>query len=246
MVNSSNINIRMMIHVAKCFGSLLDKMVFVGGCATGLFITDPAVPAVRATKDVDVIVEVVSRSEYHELENQLRLRGFANDMSDGAPVCRWIIDDIKVDVMPTQEDILGFANCWYLPAIKNAVPFEFKQEITIQLVTAPYFISTKIEAFKGRGKGDYIASHDIEDIITILDGRLEILSEIRNSPHDLKEYLANMFQKLLSCNAFVESLSGHLLPDEASQARLVRIKTLMKEIASIQKHFNNVIIKAEI
>jgi hypothetical protein len=71
-------------------------------------------------------------------------------MSENAPVCRWLVDSIKVDVMPTQEDILGFSNRWYLPAIKHAVHVVLEKELTIQLVTPPYFLATKIEAFKGR------------------------------------------------------------------------------------------------
>jgi len=55
MINNRDINIRLIIHVAKSLGDLRKKVVFVGGCATGLFITDPAMPEVRATQDVDVM-----------------------------------------------------------------------------------------------------------------------------------------------------------------------------------------------
>ena len=49
MINSKDMNIRMLIQVAKRLGDLRDKVVFVGGCATGLFITDSAMPEVRIT-----------------------------------------------------------------------------------------------------------------------------------------------------------------------------------------------------
>lgn len=88
MINSRDINIRLIIHVAKCLGDLRKKVVFVGGCATGLFITDPAMPEVRATQDVDVIVEVASRVQYYNIEEELRAKGFKQDMSEGAPLCR--------------------------------------------------------------------------------------------------------------------------------------------------------------
>ncbi len=194
MINTRDINIRMIIAVAKRLGDLRDKVVFVGGCATGLFITDPAMPEVRATQDVDVIVEVASRMDYYRLEEELRIRGFKQDMSENAPVCRWLVDRIKVDVMPTQEEILGFSNRWYLPAIKNADQLQLEDDLTIKLVTPPYFLATKIEAFKGRGGGDYMASHDMEDIITVLDGRPEIVSEIRSSSDDLKIFLSRTFE----------------------------------------------------
>jgi predicted nucleotidyltransferase len=233
MINNKDVNIRMIIHVAKRLGDLRDKVVFVGGCATGMFITDPAMPEVRATQDVDVIVEVTSRMEYYRLEEELRSRGFKQDMSENAPVCRWLVDVIKVDIMPTQEDILGFSNRWYLPAIKNADHIELENELTIKLVSPPYFLATKIDAFKGRGGGDYMASHDMEDIITILDGRPEIVSEIRSSSDDLKDYLSKTFRILLVNDEFLDSIPGHLSPDRASQTRLPLLIKRLGEIAEI-------------
>ena len=233
MINNKDINIRMIIHVAKRLGDLKDKVVFVGGCATGLFITDPAMPEVRATQDVDVIVDVASWVEYYRIEEALRSRGFKQDMSENAPVCRWLVDAIKVDIMPTQEDILGFSNRWYLPAIKNADHIEMEKELTIQLVTPPYFLATKIEAFKGRGGGDYMASHDMEDIITVLDGRPEIVSEIRNSSDDLKIFLSDTFRTLLTNGEFLDAIPGHLPPDRASQARLPRLMKCLEEISKV-------------
>jgi predicted nucleotidyltransferase len=233
MIKNKDINIRMIIHVAKRLGDLRDKVVFVGGCATGLFITDPAMPEVRATQDVDVIVEITSRMEYYRLEEELRSRGFKQDMSENAPACRWLVDVIKVDIMPTQEDILGFSNRWYLPAIKNADHIELENELTIKLVSPPYFLATKIDAFKGRGGGDYMASHDMEDIITILDGRPEIVSEIRSSSDDLKVFLSQTFRTLLANDEFLESIPGHLAPDRASQARLPLLIKRLQEIAEM-------------
>lgn len=40
-------------------------------------------------------------------------------------------------------------------------------------------IATKIEAFKGRGRGDFFASHDLEDLIFVMDGRSTIVEEVQ-------------------------------------------------------------------
>ena len=231
MIHTRDINVRMIIAVARRLGDLRDKVVFVGGCATGLFVTDPAIPEVRATQDVDIIVEVASRMAYYRLEEELRLKGFKQDMSENAPVCRWLVDVIKVDIMPTQEEILGFSNRWYLPAIKNAEQLQLEKELTIKLVSPPYFLATKIDAFNGRGGGDYMASHDMEDIITILDGRPEIVSEIRSSSDDLKDFLSRTFRSLLANDEFRDSIPGHLSPDRASQSRLPLLIKRLEEIA---------------
>jgi predicted nucleotidyltransferase len=152
---------------------LLQEIVFVGGCTTGLLITDPAASPVRATDDVDVIVEVASYAEYTRFSKPLRTLGFSEDSSEGAPICRWLIDQMKLDVMPTDKTILGFSNRWYKPAIEAAAPIDL-DGFQLKVVTTPYFIGTKLEAFRGRGKGDFYASTDLEDIINVLDGLASI------------------------------------------------------------------------
>jgi predicted nucleotidyltransferase len=233
MINTRDVNIQMITTVARRLGNLREKVVFVGGCATGLFITDPAMPEVRVTKDVDVIIDITTRMEYSRLEADLRSKGFRNDISEDAPLCRWLVNGIKVDVMPTQEDILGFSNHWYLPAIENANYVQLEKELAIKLVTPPYFLATKIEAFKGRGNGDYMASHDMEDIITVLDGRREIVDEIKSSSDELKTFLSRTFQKFLGDENFLDAIPGQLLPDHANQARLPRLLNVLEEIANM-------------
>ena len=39
--------------VVHLLGPVLDDLVFVGGCTTGLFVTDPAAVGIRQTTDVD-------------------------------------------------------------------------------------------------------------------------------------------------------------------------------------------------
>lgn len=231
-------NLEMVLHVARKLGNLLERVVFLGGSATGLLITDPAAPDVRMTQDVDVIVEAATWIEYHRLEQELLGKSFTHDTSEGAPVCRWLIDGVIVDVMPVSEEILGFSNLWYGPALQNSVTREVSPELSIRLVTAPYFLATKIEAFRGRGNGDYLASHDLEDMITLIDGRKELLCEIITAPADLRKFLADTFREYLATPTFVESISGHLLPDKASQGRLPLIVQRMNQIAEnlIEEH----------
>jgi len=113
---ANNPNIQILEKAVKRLGAMADKMAFVGGCATGLLQTDPAASPIRATIDVDVIVEVATLARYHWLSDQLRRLGFIEDASEDAPLCRWKADDIILDVMPTDPKILGFGNQWFAPA----------------------------------------------------------------------------------------------------------------------------------
>lgn len=223
----------MIRQVAGRLGHLRERVVFLGGAATALLITDSAAPDVRVTKDVDVIVEIASRGDYYRLAESLRSFGFVEDASEGAPVCRWLVDGIVVDIMPTNEEILGFSNQWYPQALQYATVQLIGEDIAIRLVTAPYFLATKIDAFYNRGNADFIASHDMEDIITLLDGRPEIVEEIRTAPDDVREYLARKFGDFLQDRSFLDALPGHLYPDSASQQRIPILMGRIKGIADI-------------
>lgn len=82
-------NIELLVGVAAALEELRERVTFVGGCATALLITDPAAPSVRATRDVDAIVAVVSLAEYHQLGNALRTKGFSQGIEAGEPPYRW-------------------------------------------------------------------------------------------------------------------------------------------------------------
>ena len=186
---------------------------------TGLLITDPAAGGIRPTKDVDTITEVASYAEYTSLSERLRTLGLREDDREDAPTCRWRYEDLIVDVMPTDEHILGFSNRWYAPAIPSAQQMEIAGH-RIRVIAPIYFIATKFEAFRGRGNNDYYGSQDLEDVIAVIDGRPEIVNEGRTAPADLRTYVTSEARRLLGTPAFIEALPGFLLPDSASQARL--------------------------
>jgi len=232
MIAGNHINIEMLRTVASRLGPLRERVVFLGGCATYLLITDTAIPEIRPTLDVDVIVEIASRPQYYKLEKKLQELGFAHSSGNKDPICRWQIEGVTVDIMPTDEKILGFSNRWYKSAITHSISKFLDDDLKIRMVTAPYFMATKIEAFYGRGKDDFLGSHDMEDIITVIDGRPKVINEIKTSPSDLRKYLSQEFRKLSNNEFFIESLSGHLRPDKASQARIPLLIERVKMIAT--------------
>lgn len=204
--------------VVQLLAPLLDELVFVGGCTTGLFITDSATSSIRVTKDVDAVVDVTSYAEYAALAERLRRLGLTEDTSPGAPLCRWLHNQLIVDVMPTDSSVLGFSNRWYPTAIETAQRLHIAER-TVRVVTPELFIATKLEAFHGRGGGDIIASHDLEDIVAVIDGRPEIVDEVAGAVPDVRAYIASEVEALFNDADFLEALPGFLQPDRASQAR---------------------------
>lgn len=157
----------MLETVARKLGQLNNEVVYLGGCATALFINDPLSLDVRPTLDVDCIIDVISLDHYYKFENKLTKIGFKKSIDDDV-MCRWHYENIILDVMPTDEKILGFGNRWYKEALENAITHQISDNLIIKSVTAPYFLATKIEAFKTRGKNDFLGSHNFKDIINVI------------------------------------------------------------------------------
>ncbi len=213
-------NVAMLERIAEALGPLRRRMVFLGGCATGLLITDPAAAPIRATRDVDVIVETPGRSGYFALEEELTGRGFRHDQSAGAPICRWTLGDLLVDVLPVDPAVLGFSNSWYPEALRTSRLVRLPSGVEIAVVSPAAFLATKLEAFFGRGQGDYATSHDLEDLVSVVDGRDDIVEEVAAASVPLRSYLNTEFGKLVIDERFLAALPGHLPSDIGSQAHL--------------------------
>jgi hypothetical protein len=110
-------NLEQLIAAANALRPLLPELVFVGGCVTGLLITDEAAGEPRGTIDVDAVAEITSYAQYAAFGDRPRSLGFIEDAREGAPVCRWIQGEMILDVMPLDEKILGFSNRGYKAAI---------------------------------------------------------------------------------------------------------------------------------
>jgi predicted nucleotidyltransferase len=120
MTTRHQANIDKMVTVALALSPILDRVVFIGGAVAGLLITDKVIGDVRVTKDVDIIIEVASFAGFAAIEEQLRTLGFRNDLSEGAPTCRYLIHDIPVDVLAPDGSQWGFETRWYAAAVRSA------------------------------------------------------------------------------------------------------------------------------
>lgn len=230
---SSDPNLPFLVLTAQALGDLCDSLVFVGGCATGLLLTTPRAQAIRATQDVDVVAPAVSSADYRAMERKIESRGFKHDLSPEAPICRWVMQGVALDLMPSKPGILGFHNRWYPLAVETASKVVLPKEIEIRLISAPVFIATKFEAFRGRGNNDFLVSHDLEDIITVIDGRPELFQEIEQADDELRRFIAGEIRNLLEDDAFLVALPGHLPGDAASQARLPELVRRLRAIGSL-------------
>lgn len=204
-------NIELLTRVVEALGELRSRMTFVGGCATALLVTDPAASPVRATQDVDAVVAMVSLAEYHQLGEGLRARGFSQSIEEGEPPYRWTLAGLKLDLMPSDPAVLGFTNRWYTAVLRSAFTASVGEGIEIRVADAPSFLATKLEAFLDRGQGDYLSSHDLEDVLSVVDGRPELIDEVRAADADLRTFVGATFADLLADEGFLNALPGLVL-----------------------------------
>jgi len=226
-------NIDMLQTVANGLGELKDIVVFVGGVVAGLYADDPAASDIRPTKDVDCIIELKSRMEHARLEENLRTKGFVHDTSEDAPVCRMIYQKIKVDVMPTDEKILGFSNIWYKEGIENRITKTLPDKTEVFVFPPEYYLAAKFEAHKGRGGNDLRQSHDFEDIIYIMENCTDLFDDIRNANSTVKIYLKVECRNLLNNNNITEGVEN-ALPYGSGEEGAGIILELIQNIAEIE------------
>jgi hypothetical protein len=105
---------------------------------------------------------------------------------------------------------------------------------SINLISAPIFVATKLEAFRGRGRGDFLLSHDIEDIVTVVDGRESLVTEAQTAPAELRNYLAEELRRLLNSDEFLDALVGHLPRDPVSQSRTPIVIYRLEALAALR------------
>lgn len=145
-------------------------------------------------------------------------------------MCRWIFNTLTVDIMPIEGAFLGFNTIWFDHALASAVDRDIDGE-TIRVISATAFVATKLAAFRDRGEGDFYGSHDLEDIIAIIDGRERLGEEMIEAEESLRTYVAQEIGQFLSNSHFHESLPAHLPPDSGSQARLPSLVEKLKVLA---------------
>lgn len=203
------INIGVVAEVAKALKELKSQMVFVGGSVISLYTDDPAADEIRPTGDIDMTVKIMGFSNWVTLNERLAQLEIHPDPY-GHAIYSYKYQDIPIDIMPSEDGPIGPANRWY------KIGFEDLQLVTaldeeIQILPVPCFLATKFEAFKGRGT-DYRTSHDIEDIIYVIDNRIDIVSEIEKSSAEIIQFLQDEIRKIIESGLYEEILSSHIHP----------------------------------
>lgn len=225
-------NLPTLCTIAQALGELREQVVFLGGAVAGLLVTDPLAEGVRATRDVDAVVQA-GRAQFYHVQRELARRGFHEDVDSGV-ICRWIHRDSGVvfDLMPESPSVLGFANRWYPYAVATAQQVALGGDLSIRLATAVAFVATKLEAFASRGRGDVLASHDLEDVLNVVDGREELVRELADASAEVRHAVAQAFADLLARPGFLDVLPGLIAEPERAGVVAARLRAMASGQAS--------------
>ncbi|MFV5702553.1 nucleotidyl transferase AbiEii/AbiGii toxin family protein [Flavobacterium sp. XS2P12] len=222
---SNFVDIQSLANVALGLKELREKVVFVGGAVINLYNDDLAAEEIRPTEDIDMTLKLDSYYEWTKIQERLSELEFFPDPF-GHAICSYTFKGISIDIMPAENSSIGEANSWYIPGFKDLKTVVIQNNLNIQILSAPYFLATKFEAFKNRGLNDYRSSHDFEDIIFILDNRTTIVNEILSSDEKVKNYLKEELKFLTNHKNATEILSMHIHPSIARE----RFALLMEKI----------------
>ena len=223
--HNRHINFLRIKAVATALQELNENTVFVGGATVALYADDQKSVEIRPTDDVDVVIELASYQEYANLDERLRSIGFQNDVESGI-ICRYKVQGIIVDVMPTATEVLGFSNRWYADGFKYAIDYELFEDFFVKIFSSSYFIATKLEAHRMRGGNDFRTSTDFEDIVFVLDHCPTLSNDLLNVSDDLKQYLKVEFTRLLKHRDIEEGIYAHIEPRFAAH-RSMKILELL-------------------
>jgi predicted nucleotidyltransferase len=228
----TEINSSVLAIVAEKLDRLGLNYAFVGGSIVGFLLDNAELSPVRPTDDLDIILEVLTTQRYSDIEARLRGVGFAHDTRQGAPMSRWTLRGLTIDIMPTDGGFLGLNTTWFAEALGSATLKKI-DGFSLKIISPVTFIATKLAAFADRGKGDYFASHDIEDLMTVIDGRAAIVKEIAAAPVALRGYIVDSLRRINQVSEFHEAIPGYLPSDEASQRRLPALRKKLEEIVGL-------------
>lgn len=193
-------------EIADAMDDLNDRIVYVGGTMAGLYATDPAASEPRTTTDVDCVVNSLSYSDHAAFEELLRAKHFQNDQSPDAPLCRWIYNGEKVDVVSVEEESLSFGNRWYKPGFENREQYRLPSGRNIYRLSVAYYVATKLEALLSRGGKDWRGAKDFEDTIYVLNYCPEFVEEFRKADSNVKKYLTEQFSSILKRQNIIEEI----------------------------------------
>ena len=195
-------------------------------------LNDPAAPAARFTGDVDAVVDVITYDQWERLQSRLRECGVvvrADPAVGKGRMCLFHLNEIEVDIMPVRISLLMHPSRMLEIGFQFAEPHQLADDLEILALSASGLLAAKLEAFGDRGVREFPISKDLEDIVALLDRRLDIGIELSAAPDEMRYFIAAAMARLLGDGHVLDVISD-LLRDRERERRVIE---LMRTLTSI-------------
>lgn len=230
-------SVHAMAEIATALGDWGHRVVFIGGAVAPLLQTDPPLPRVRATDDVDAVAATVSYAEYTRLEQALRDSGFRHGGVLGRDdrtlhAHRWIAPNGTVfDLVPFGDHLGASGHTWDAVAVETAISVRI-DGVELRHVSASGFLVLKWAAYSDRGADYPIGSDDIEDLLAVIASRPSLLNEIKASSDEIRGYLRTSAAALLAHPDFADTMDAHLNPAANRIEVIASVRQILSAIAA--------------
>ena len=224
--------------IARGFGELTSKVIFVGGAVLDLYITDDAAPEFRPTGDIDCLLNLPALLDHFQWEQMLTERGFQKHPPTDKPTSHWIYEGIPLTISPIQGQIelLGYRNVWYEEGLFHTLIHQLPDGEEIRIFHPAYFTAAKVNAFLERGREDFRHSEDFQDLVYLIENRPELSEDIGKAFHEVRSYIRNNIRRFLAYPDLEEGLY-YALPIGADYEYVEKIVHLMRKIAAEELTF---------
>ena len=193
--------------MAAQLGSVNERMVFIGAAVLPLLVEDDdRWESPRSTDDVDAIAATASYTQRGRLEELLRERGFAPDMT--APHAgRFRAPDATIfDLSFAGDHVGGSGSSVDGLAVKSAQLLE--GEPPLRHLSAAGFLLMKCAAFRDRGLRAPHASKDLADVAVLLLGCRSLAGQLRSNAESSEAWAQEIVSAVTTLRAAPDLLGA--------------------------------------
>lgn len=202
-----------------------------------LYASDPSAPELRPSREIDCLLNIETAGEFLAWEHALEARGFRKvARNDPSANQAWRYEDVTLTFTYPNFGAKSSFNRWYQDGIFHSLPYKLPSGTMIRIFSPPYVIATKIEAFQNRGNQDFRLSEDFEDIVYLLDNRVELKEEVLSAYYEVRNYIRSHFDFFLASGDLEEGLA-YVLPLGSGTARIRKILRFMEEFSRFEPSY---------
>jgi predicted nucleotidyltransferase len=220
-----------LIRVARALASIREqRFVFAGASILPLLLDDPAAPPARFTGDVDAVVDVLTYHQWERLQSRLSECGVVvrgNPAIGKGRICLFHLDEIEVDIIPGRLKLILPPSRMLELGFQFAEPQQLTDDLEILALSAPGLLAAKLEAFADRGVRDIHLSKDLEDIVALIDRRLDIAHEVASAPYEMRRFIVSAMPRLLGDGRARDVISDLLRDRERERRAIELMRTLI-------------------